>query len=128
MLKDNRIYAVMSPQVFEMIDASVVARQIAMMQGSESTLQSKTTSLVGQPGYKNALSHYSNYVARPCNWSTRIAIVGRIVLAQTPQRFPGNTRIFAAQIHQILNANTALAYPAYCACRQNYYRILAPSD
>jgi hypothetical protein len=115
MLKDNRVYAVMSPQVFEMIEASVVASQVTTMQGNESTLQSETASIVGLPGYKNALSHYNNYVARLSNWSTRIVSVEGAVLAQTPQGYPGNTKIFVAQNQRILDANIALAYAAYDA-------------
>ena len=115
MLKDNRVYAVMSPQVFEMIEASVVANQVTAMQGNESTLQSETASIIGLPGYKNALNHYNNYVARLANWSTRIVNVEGIVIAQTPQGYPGNTKIFVAQNHRILDANIALAYAAYDA-------------
>ncbi|MGD0851891.1 MAG: hypothetical protein ABSA07_00865 [Acidimicrobiales bacterium] len=115
MLKDNRVYAVMSPQVFEMIEASVVAGQVTTMQGNESTLQSEVASIVGLPGYKNALNHFNNYVARLSNWSTRIVNVEEIVLAQTPQGYPGNTKVFVAQNHRILDANLALAYAAYDA-------------
>ena len=115
MLRDNRVYAVMSPQVFQMIEASIVASQVTTMQGNETTLQSETASLVGLPGYKNALNHYNNYVARLSNWSTRIVTVEGVVLAQTPQGYPGNTKIFVAQNHQILDANVALAYAAYDA-------------
>jgi hypothetical protein len=115
MLKDNRVYAVMSPQVFEMIEASVVASQVATMQANESTLQSEVASIIGLPGYKTALNHYNNYVARLLNWSTRIVSVESIVLAQTPQGFPGNTNIFVTQNHRILDANIALAYAAYDA-------------
>jgi hypothetical protein len=115
MLKDNRVYAVMSPQVFEMIEASVVANQVTVLQGNEVTLQSEVASIVGLPGYKNALNHYNNYVARLLNWSTRIVSVESIVLAQTPQGYPGNTQIFVTQNHRILDANIALAYAAYDA-------------
>ena len=115
MLKDNRVYAVMSPQVFEMIEASVVAGQVTVMQGNESTLQSEVTSIVGLPGYKNALNHYNNYVTRITNWSTKIVNVESIVLAQTPQGYPGNTKVFAAQNHRILDANIDLSYAAYDA-------------
>jgi hypothetical protein len=115
MIRDNRVYAVMSPQVFELIEASVVATQVATMQGNESTLQSETASIVGLPGYKTALNHYNNFVARLLNWSLRIQNVEEIVLAQTPQGFPGNTKIFVAQNHRILEANLALAYAGYDA-------------
>jgi hypothetical protein len=115
MLKDNRVYAVMSPQVFEMIEASVVANQVTTLQANESTLQSEVASLVGLPGYENALNHYDNYVARLSNWSTRIVNVEAAVIAQTPQGYPANTKNFVAENHQILNANIALAYAAYDA-------------
>jgi len=115
MLKDNRVYAVMSPQVFEMIEASVVADQVTALQSNESTLQSEVASIVGLPGYKNALNHYNNYVLRLSNWSTRILDVESIVLAQTPQGYPGNTKVFVAQNHRILDANIALAYAGYDA-------------
>jgi hypothetical protein len=115
MLKDNRVYAVMSPQVFEMIEASVVADQVTTLQANEATLQSEVASIVGLPGYKNALNHYNNYVLRLSNWSTRILDVESIVLAQTPQGYPGNTKIFVAQNHRILDANIALAYAGYDA-------------
>jgi hypothetical protein len=115
MLKDNRVYAVMSPQVFEMIDASVVASRVTTMLADESTLQSEVASLLGLPGYKNALNHYDNFVARLSNWSTKIVTVEGVVLAQTPQGYPGNAEIFAAKNHEILDANIALAYAAYDA-------------
>jgi hypothetical protein len=115
MLKDNRVYAVMSPQVFEMIEASVVAGEVTTMQGNETTLQSEVNSIVGLPGYKNALNHYNNFVTRLSNWSTRIVSVEATVLAQTPQGYPGNTKVFLNQNHNILNANIALAYAGYDA-------------
>ena len=115
MLKDNRVYAVMSPQVFEMIEASVVANQVTTLQGNESTLQSEVASLVGLPGYQNALNHYNNYVARLSNWSAKILSVESVVVAQIPQDFPGDTNLFVEQNHKILDANIALAYAAYDA-------------
>jgi hypothetical protein len=115
MLKDNRVYAVMSPQVFEMIEASAVANQVTALQANESTLQTETASIVGLPGYQNALNHYNNYVARLSNWSARIMTVEGVVIAQTPQGFPGNARAFVSENHDILDANIALAYAAYDA-------------
>ncbi len=113
MLKDNRVYAVMSPQVFESIEASVVANQVASLQGNQSTLASEVASLAGLPGYQNALNHYNNYVTRIANWSTKIAVVEETVLDQTPQGFPGNAKTFARENRQILAANVALAYADY---------------
>ena len=115
MYKDNRVYAVMSPQVFEEIEASLVAGQVTTMQGNQTTLQTEVASLVGLPGYQNALNHYNNYVLRLSNWSTRIVTVEATVLAQTPSDFPGDTNVFVTANHQILDANIALAYAAYDA-------------
>jgi hypothetical protein len=115
MLKDNRVYAVMSPQVFESIEASLVQVQVTTMQGNEPTLQTEVASLSGLPGYQNALNHYNSYVSRLSNWSTKIVTVEEVVLAQTPQGFPGNTSTFVAENHQVLDANIALAYAAYDA-------------
>jgi len=115
MLKDNRVYAVMSPQVFESIEASLVQVQVTTMQGNEPTLQTEVASLSGLPGYQNALNHYNSYVARLSNWSTKIVTIETVVLAQTPQGFPGNTSVFVAENHQVLDANIALAYAAYDA-------------
>lgn len=115
MLRDNRVYAVMSPEVFESIEASVVASQVTTMEGNESTLQSEVASLAGSVGYQNALNHFDNYVARISNWSTRIVTVEDVVLAQTPQGFPQNTSTFVSENRAILNANVALAYASYDA-------------
>jgi hypothetical protein len=115
MYKDNRVYAVMSPQVFESIEASLVSEQVTTMQGNEVTLQTETASLIGLAGYENALNHYDNYAKRISNWSTRIVNVESAVLSQTPQDFPRSTNVFVAQNHSILTANIALAYAAYDA-------------
>jgi hypothetical protein len=85
------------------------------MQGNEPTLQTEVASLSGLPGYQNALNHYNSYVARLSNWSTKIVTIETVVLAQTPQGFPGNTSVFVAENHQVLDANIALAYAAYDA-------------
>lgn len=115
MVLDNRVYAVMSPQVFESIEASVVASQVVTMQGNESTLQTEVASLTGLPGYQNALNHFNRFVERIANWSQRIATVEAVVLAQTPQGYPRNTNTFVAENHAILNANIAIAYANYDA-------------
>jgi hypothetical protein len=115
MYKDNRVYAVMSPQVFEMIEASVVANQVTADQGNETTLQTEVQSLVGMAGYQNALNHYNNYVARISNWSARIVNIEANVLAQVPTDWPGDTNVFVNANHQILTANIALAYADYDA-------------
>ncbi len=72
-------------------------------------------SLVGQPGYKNALNHYDNFVKRITGVSTRIAATEVGVLNQTPQGYPHNTHVFVNANHAILDANVSLAYATYDA-------------
>jgi hypothetical protein len=115
MYKDNRVYAVMSPEVFEMIEASLVVSQLTTDQGNETTLQTEVESLAGMAGYENALNHYNNYVARISNWSTRIVNIEAKVLAQMPTNWPGDTNVFVNANHQILAANIALAHADYDA-------------
>ncbi len=115
MYKDNRVYAVMSPQVFEMIEASLVVNQLMTDQGNEPTLQTEVSSLVGMAGYRTALNHYNNYVMRISNWSTRIVNIEARVLAQTPTDWPHDTNVFVNANHRILAANIALAYANYDA-------------
>jgi hypothetical protein len=115
MYKDNRVYAVMSPQVFEMIEASLVVNQLTTDQGNVTTLQTEVSSLAGMAGYQTALNHYNNYVLRISNWSTRIVNIEARVLAQTPTDWPHDTSIFVNANHEILTANIALAYANYDA-------------
>ncbi|HEY1825542.1 MAG TPA: hypothetical protein VGG21_06235 [Acidimicrobiales bacterium] len=115
MYKDNRVYAVMSPEVFEMIEASLVVDQLTTDQGNETTLQTEVTSLTGMAGYQNALNHYGNYVARISNWSARIVNIEARVLAQTPTDWPRDTNVFVNANRQILSANIALAHANYDA-------------
>jgi hypothetical protein len=115
MLKDNRVYVVMVPQVFEMIEASVTVKQVATLQGIEPMLQSEVASLAGQPGYKSAENHYNNFVVRLENWAERLVSLENVVLSQTPQGYPRNTAVFVSRNHEILLANTALAYAEYDA-------------
>lgn len=115
MYKDNRVYAVMSPEVFEMIEASLVVNRLTTDQGNVATLQTEVTSLAGMAGYETALNHFSNYVARISNWSTRIVNIEARVLAQTPTDWPRDINVFVSANHQILTANIALAHADYDA-------------
>ncbi|MCU1488902.1 MAG: hypothetical protein JWM85_307, partial [Acidimicrobiaceae bacterium] len=51
MLSDNRVYAVMTPQVFQTIEADSISAQVTTLQADEAGLQSEVAALVGQPGY-----------------------------------------------------------------------------
>jgi hypothetical protein len=116
MLKDNRVYAVMTPQVFVTIGADTAGAQAAVLTGNEPALASEVASIgVGMPGYRNALDHYNNYVSRLNHITDNMTEVVTKVLAQTPQGYPGNTHVFVSANHTVLNANVGIAYASYDA-------------
>lgn len=115
MYKDNRVYAVMTPQIFVTIGADTAAAQAAVLVANEATLASEVASLQGLPGYQNALNHYNNYVTRLAHVTDNMADVSARVLAQTPQGYPHNTHVFVNGNHGVLNANVSLAYATYDA-------------
>jgi hypothetical protein len=113
MLKDNRVFAVETPQVIEVIEADSIAAQVVSFQASEVGLQSSVSSLSGQPGYQNALNHYNAFVVEVNRAATYSAHVISAVLPQVPQDFPGDTHIFVGASHSLLNADIALAHASY---------------
>lgn len=115
MLRDNRVYAVMTPQVFQVIEADSVGAQVTMLQGEEASLSEDVTGLVGQPGYQSAASHYRNFVARVDAASNDTADVDTVVLAQMPADFPGDTHVFVEANHKLLTAQVDVAYADYDA-------------
>jgi hypothetical protein len=115
MLKDNRVYAVMTPQVFVTIGADTVAAQANLLVLNEPALQSEVASISGMVGYQNALNHYNNYVSRLGHVTTNMAAVTVKVLAQTPQGYPGNTHVFVNANKAVLNADLGIAYCSYDA-------------
>lgn len=115
MLKQNRVYAVMTPQVIEVIEADSVSAQVTMLQGDESALQSEVSSILGQPGYKTAAAHYQNYVARVGLAAKYAADVSTTVMAQMPADWPGDTHVFVRANKALLSAQVAIAYADYDA-------------
>lgn len=115
MIQQNRVYAVLTPQVFEVIEADTVAAQAMDMQAGETTLLLEIQTLAGQPGYANALKHDSEYVAEVNLAAADSAHVSTTVLAQLPQDFPADTHVFINANHQLLTADVALAHANYDA-------------
>jgi hypothetical protein len=113
MFKQNRVFAVLTPQVFETIEADAIAAQVATFQANESALQASVNSLVGQHGYRNALNHYLAFVSS-VNYA--LALTNRVttaVLAQTPADYPGDTHVFVNANEKLLRADIALAHASY---------------
>ena len=115
MLQDNRVYAVMSPQVFETISADAAMSQLVVLQAEEPQLAGEVASIVGQPGYKNALRHDQNFVVRIANQTAALTTVVTNVLAQQPSNYPGDQSFFAHANVRIRDANVAIAYANYDA-------------
>jgi hypothetical protein len=113
MYKDNRVYAVLTPQVFQTIEADAIASQVATFEANEPSLQTAVNAIIGQPGYKNALAHFAAFV-KSVNYAAEDSNkVDTTVLAQVPADFPGDTYVFIHANHELLNADIALAHAAY---------------
>ena len=102
MIQGNRVFAVLTPQVFEVIEADTVAAQAATMQAGEAALLAEIDTLEGQPGYANALKHDTVYVAQVNLAAADSADVSTVVIAQLPQDFPGDVNVFVNANHQLL--------------------------
>ena len=115
MIRENRVFAVLTPQVFEVIEADTVAAQAATLQSGEAALLAEIDTLQGQPGYANALKYDTAYVAEVNLAAADSAHVSTVVIAQLPQNFPGDTHVFVKANHQLLAADIALARANYDA-------------
>jgi hypothetical protein len=115
MYKDNRVYAVMTPQVFETISADAALAQLAILAKNEPALAAEVSSIVGQPGYQTAVNHDNNYMTRVGRETTTLSTLVTSILAQQPAGYPNNQHFFVRANHMILNANVQIAYANYDA-------------
>ena len=113
MYQQNRVYAVITPQVFQTIEADAIAAQVTTFEANETTLQTSVNDLIGQPGYKNALRHFEAFVRAVNNAANDSSRVDAAVLAQIPADYPGDTSVFVHANRELLNADVALAYASY---------------
>jgi hypothetical protein len=113
MIQGNRVFAVLTPQVFEVIEADTIAAQAMTLQSGETALLAEINTMQGQPGYANALKHDTTYVADVNVAAADSAHVSTVVIAQQPQDFPGDTHVFVNANHQLLAADIALARANY---------------
>jgi hypothetical protein len=113
MYRANRVYAVITPQVFQTIEADSIAAQVATFEANEATLQTSVNDLIGQPGYKNALRHFESFVKSVNSAATASNKVDAEVLAQVPADYPGDTYVFVHANRELLSADLALAHAAY---------------
>jgi hypothetical protein len=115
MLKQNRVFAVLTPQVFQTVEADAIAVEVTSLQTEEAGLLSAVNALAGQHGYTNAFNHYSAFVKLVNTASVNSTNVAVSVLAQVPADYPGDTHVFVRANNRLLAANIALAHANYDA-------------
>ncbi|MGD1012699.1 MAG: hypothetical protein ABR925_09260 [Acidimicrobiales bacterium] len=115
MIRGNRVFAVLTPQVFQVIEADAISAQAATLQSGEAALAAEIQTLEGQPGYLNALRHDTSYVIEVNRAAAESAHVSSVVIAQLPQDFPGDLHVFINANHKLLAADIALARANYDA-------------
>ncbi len=113
MYRDNRVYAVMAPQVFEVIEADSIAAEVTTMRANEASLQAAVTSLVGQSGYRTAAAHYEGFVSAVNEAAGISARIDARVIAEMPSNYPGSTRVFVFASHRLFDAQIDLAHASY---------------
>jgi hypothetical protein len=110
-----RVYAVLTPQVYEVIEADAIGAQVTLMQAGEPALLAAVQSTVGEAGHRDAAVHYDAYVRSVNLASTEVTRVSITVLAQVASHFPRNLHIFVQASHRLLNADTDLAHASFDA-------------
>jgi hypothetical protein len=115
MVLNNRVFAVLTPQVFQVIDADTVVKQVAGYRANEPSLQADVNDINGRHGYKEALEHYTAFV-RNVNTAARDSVaVSTTVLNQTPTKYPKNADVFVKANTKLLAADKSLAQSTYLA-------------
>lgn len=115
MIRQNRVFAVLTPQVFQTIEADAIAAEVTSLRAEEPGLLSAVNGLVGDHGYTNAYDHYTAFVRLVNVASLDSTNVATKVLAQVPQNFPRDTEVFVHANKELLNADIALAHANYDA-------------
>jgi len=115
MIRQNRVFAVLTPQVFQTIEADAIGAEVTSLQAEEPGLLSAVNALVGEHGYTNARNHYTAFVTLVNDASLNSTNVAARVLAQAPRNFPHDTDVFVRANKELLNADIALAHANYDA-------------
>jgi len=115
MIKKNRVFVVLTPQVFLTIESDNVTAEVTLLQGEESGLLTAVNGLVGQHGYTNALNSYTDFVRLVNRANLEATDVASRVLAQTPADFPHDTGLFASANRALFQVEITLAHANYDA-------------
>ncbi|MDA8295391.1 MAG: hypothetical protein M0004_02175 [Actinomycetota bacterium] len=113
MISANRVFAVLTPEVYEVIASDTVASQAAALAGEEPQLQAEVTAAQGQVGARNAIAHDRAFVRAVSFAQAKTAKVSSALVAETPQDYPRGRGLFIGSNRQILAASEALARASY---------------
>lgn len=113
MLNENRVFAVLTPQVFLTVNSDAVFAEIANFHSGEPALEASVMSLLGQSGYQNARAHYRRLVREVDRSTTLTTRALNEALEQRPSGFPRNTRVFVDANRRLLAAGRSLAQADY---------------
>lgn len=113
MIRDNRVFLVLTPQVYEVIESDTVASQAGALEAQEPALEQAVAATSGKVGYKNALDHYQAFVAAVGRAQAETSRVSEGLLDQTPEMYPRDRHVFVRANRQILAASDALARASY---------------
>lgn len=115
MIRQNRVFAVLTPQVFLTIEADAIGAEVTSLQTEEPGLLSAVNGLVGEHGYTNAFNHYTLFLKQVNQASINSTNIATRVLAQVPQNFPRDTDVFVHANKELLASDIALAHANYDA-------------
>jgi hypothetical protein len=109
MYKDNRVFAVMTPQVNDAIVAGNELAMAASDQGNETMLSAEVTARASDAGFSAAMREYTQYVKLVAGVSTKVAALDTTIMAQLPDSYPHSIHVFDHARDALNNAGKALA-------------------
>jgi hypothetical protein len=113
MVRQNRVFALLTPQVYEVIASDTVAGQAATLASEEPALQAQVAADQGQVGYRSATAYDAAFIRSVSFAEAGTAKVSATLLAQVPQDYPRDRGLLVRSNRRILQAAEALARANY---------------
>lgn len=113
MVELNQVFAVLTPQVFETIEADAISSEVSSLKSDEQPLRSLVNSIAGQSGYEIAHVRYLTLVKSVSLAKHDANGVATAVLAQKTANFPDDANIFLHANQELSNASDALVNATY---------------
>ena len=112
MVQDNRVFAVVTPQVRDSITADNELALDVTMSATGTSLSAALNARSTDPGYNNALQRFNKMVKVLTTTSTNASAVDALVLQQTPAGYPGNQHVFSKASDELARGAQDLAQAA----------------